>query len=301
LILLDAELLALAFVFGANNIGVIRSAFQQVSGRAAIGYVAASALAFAAGFLTEGYKVESTLTRSLTTLGTDASLVALAAMLILLSSFTMVKFPASVSNLALGSMIGVSFASRTYVNFDVLVAILVAWLLAPVTAALLALLLHRIFLRAVRDRSLESAATSVRMVGTVAVIFASYTLGANNLGILLGFSGSLASTLGVMVAALAGGILFSRLVAWLLGWKMATLSPTAYFSALVGASLTLWLYTQLGIPTSLTQAIVGAMVVLSYTRKPSIVNPKVVFEVLGSWPVLLLAAMALAYLAESLL
>jgi phosphate/sulfate permease len=99
-----------------------------------------------------------------------------------------------------------------------------------------------------------------------------------------------------VVAAIAGGLLFSSSVAWLLGWKMAVLSPSAYLSALLGASITLWIYTQIGIPSSITQAIVGAMVILSIDRKPSIINLRVVYEVIGSWVFLMLSSLCVAFL-----
>jgi phosphate/sulfate permease len=87
----------------------------------------------------------------------------------------------------------------------------------------------------------------------------------------------------------------------MVGWRMAVLSPSGYLSALLGASATLWVYTQLGIPTSVTQAIVGAMVVLSISRKPSIVDSRVVFEVLGSWPLLLASSTVVAFVASRLI
>jgi phosphate/sulfate permease len=134
----------------------------------------------------------------------------------------------------------------------------------------------------------------------VAVFLTGYTLGANNLGALLGFSSGPVLSILVVAAAIFGGLLFSKSVAWLLGWRMAVLSPPAYLSALLGASATLWIYTQLGIPSSLTQAIVGAMLVLSIDRKPSIVNLRVVYEIIGSWVFVLLSSLVVAFLVGSI-
>jgi PiT family inorganic phosphate transporter len=298
LILSDAILLLVAFVFGANNIGVIRSSFQYVSGKDTNLYLGAGSLAFAAGYFVEGSKVKATLTTSLTSAGGGASLVALATVLVLLTAFTLLKFPASISNAVLGAMVGVSLATNALLQANLVVSVIVAWLVAPLSAALIALLIHRTFLSAVRKGSLVSAATRSRYLGMVALLFTGYTLGANNLGTLLGFSSGPTVSILVVLVAIAGGLLFSRSVAWLLGWKMAVLSPSEYLSALLGASLTLWVYTELGIPSSLTQAIVGAMVVLSIERKPSIVNMKVLYEVLGSWVFLLLSSLVVAFLVS---
>ena len=294
----DYLLMSTAFVFGANNIGVVRSAFRQVSGRVALGYTGAAILAFAAGYLLEGYKVSSTLTSGLTDAGPGASSAALVAMLAVMMAFTLLRLPASLSNVLLGAMVGVSVAMGSSVRVGVIGYVLVAWLLSPLSAAALALLTQRVFIHMAAGASLLAVASWSRILGFAVVIVTGYTLGANNLGALLGFSsGPLLSAL-VLLAACIGGLAFSGRVAWLLGWKMAVLSPSAYLSALLGASITLWAYTQLGIPTSLTQAIVGAMVVLSVSRKPSMVDTRVVFEVLGSWPLLLASAMGTAFVVS---
>ncbi len=301
MILPDAVLLLVAFVFGANNIGVIRSSFQYLSGRDTGLYLGASSLAFAVGYLVEGSKVKATFTTSLTSAGGGASLVALSTVLVLMTVFTLLKLPASISSTVLGAMVGVSLAMNARLQVNLMSSVIVAWLVAPLSAGLIALLLHRTFLSAVGRGSLVSAASSSRYMGIAALLFTSYTLGANNLGMMLGFSSGPAVSVLVVLVAIGGGLLFSRSVAWLLGWKMAVLSPSEYLSALLGASLTLWVYTELGIPSSLTQAIVGAMVVLSIERKPSIVNLKVLYEVLGSWVFLLLSSLVVAFLTSLLL
>lgn len=291
----EAELLAVAFVFGANNMGVIRSAFRQASGRPAMAYLAMGAMAFSAGFFVEGFKVRFTFTQSLTAVGPSSSLAAITTTLLLMVALTLLRFPASLSNVVLGSMLGVSLASGAFVRVDVLSSILFAWVVAPLSAALVSLVMHRALIKLMSFMSLLGAAMVTRCLVIMSVAFISYSLGANNLGVLLGFLPGPSEAALALFATLMGGLLFSGRVAWLLGWRMATLSPLAYLSALMGASITLWAYTQLGIPTSLTQAIVGAMVFLSYMRKPSVVNPKVVYEVLGSWPILLAASLLISY------
>jgi PiT family inorganic phosphate transporter len=213
-----------------------------------------------------------------------------------MAAFTLLKLPVSLSNTVLGAMVGISMASDVRLQVNVVSSVIVAWFIAPLSAALIALLLHRTFLSVAGRRSLASVAKWSRYLGMVGVFLTGYTLGANNLGTLLGFSSGPAISILVVVVAIAGGLLFSRSVAWLLGWKMAVLSPSAYLSALLGASITLWIYTQLGIPSSLTQAIVGAMVVLSVDRKPSVINLRVVYEVIGSWIFLFLSSLSIAFL-----
>ncbi len=296
----DVVLLLVAFVFGANNIGVIRSSFQQASGKDVTLYLATGTLAFAVGYFVEGYKVKSTFTTSLTSASQGAQLMALATVLIVMTAFTLLKLPVSLSNTVLGAMVGVSLATTVHLQVNLIGLVIAAWFVAPVSAAVIAILLHRTFLHEVGRGSFVSVERWSRYLGLVAVFLTGYTLGANNLGALLGFSSGPVLSILVVAAAIFGGLLFSKSVAWLLGWRMAVLSPPAYLSALLGASATLWIYTQLGIPSSLTQAIVGAMLVLSIDRKPSIVNLRVVYEIIGSWVFVLLSSLVVAFLVGSI-
>ena len=110
MIIISLLLAATSFVYAANNIGVIRTGFSGLSGRGFWLYLCLSLAGFTAGFALEGQKIGSSITNGLTHLDSTASLVALSVTLLILSIFTFLKLPVSISNVALGAIIGSAFA-----------------------------------------------------------------------------------------------------------------------------------------------------------------------------------------------
>jgi phosphate/sulfate permease len=295
LIIITLLLAATSFVYTANNIGVIRTAFSGSTGRGLWLYLCLSLVGFTAGFALEGHKIGSSITNGLTHLDPTASLVSLSVTLLILSIFTFLKLPVSISNVAVGAIIGSAFAFGLPISTWNLVRVLASWLVAPLTSAILVLAIYFSYCRGVSGLPLGPASRLNRLLGMLAIGFSSYSLSANNLGILMGFSEGTTDAVITLFFALLGSITLSGLVAWTLGYRIASLSPTAYASALLAGSLTLWIYTQLGIPASMAQTVISAMMVLSILKKPSIVNRRVMFEILGSWPFFLVFATILSF------
>ncbi|MDG6928870.1 MAG: inorganic phosphate transporter [Nitrososphaerota archaeon] len=295
MILVSLLLMATSFVFAANNIGMIRSSFQEVHGRAAWGYLGVVVAGFTGGYLAEGYKVGSTVSSGLVRLTSYESAIALAVTLAVMAGFTFLRLPASISNVALGAIVGPAIALGEAVHWGGVYSILLAWLVAPVTAAVLAVLVYAVYLRCVSRWPLLTVARVNRFYGLATVAVTSYSLSANNLGMLLGFASGGLEVWSILVCAVLGSVLMSRLVASTLGWRVAVLSPAAYYSALLAGSVTLWIYTQFGVPASLTQTVVSAVLVLSLSRRPSVVKTRIIFEMLGSWPFFLTFTLAVSY------
>lgn len=296
---LDSVLLiASSFVFAANNIGMIKTSFQFTAGRAQYIYLLVSIAGMVAGFIFEGYKVSSIASKDIAMLSSSESEIALLTTFAVMAIFTMLKLPASLSNVVLGSLIGVAIASNTAFYSGKVAEVIIAWLIAPLTSGLLAILFYSIYRRLVKDMPLTKISIFNRYSVVAIVLISSYTLSANNLGLLLGFPGG--NLLIILLPTIAGVLLLSNIVVSTLGWKMAMLSPTGYMAALLSGSLTLWLYTQLSIPASLTQSVVSGMVALSIYLKPSVVNYRTMFELIGSWPFFLLLSFAISYILTAL-
>lgn len=276
-----------SFLYAANNIGIIRTGFSGMSGKGLWLYLCLSLVGFTTGFALEGNKVGSTITNELAQLDSRASLVTLSVTVLILFIFTFLKYPVSISNVAVGAIIGSALAFGLPISTWNLIRILASWLVAPLTSAVLVLVIYFSYCRSISGLPLGSASMLNRLLGVLAVGFSSYCLSANNLGILMGFSEGTMDAIITLFSALLGSLILSSLVAWTLGYRIASLSPTAYASALLSGSLTLWIYTQFGIPASMSQTVVSAMMVLSIWKKPSIVNRRVMFEILGSWPLFL--------------
>lgn len=62
-----------------------------------------------------------------------------------------------------------------------------------------------------------------------------------------------------------------------------------------------WAGTQLALPVSITQCLIGGMLVAAYTRHITIVNTKQVGETLSLWAVAPLVALILAFFLTAIL
>jgi PiT family inorganic phosphate transporter len=290
-------LAATSFVFTANNTGMIRAGFQYVTGRAGLWYSVAVELAFVSGFLFEGYKVSSIFSGGIASLPGNSENLALGITLLVMVVFTLMRLPASISNVAVGSVLGAAIALSLVLNLRQVELVLVAWLVAPISSGLLATLLYFMHGKIVSGWSLSSVSVFNRFSSLLVIVFTSYTLAANNLGLLLGLSAGAAEAAVIVLAAVLGYVTLGRVTESTVGWKFAALSPTAYSAALLAGSLTLWVYTQLGVPASLTQTVVSGIMALSLYKRPSVVNSRTMFELVGSWPFFLVVSLLLAYLS----
>jgi phosphate/sulfate permease len=290
-----------SFVFSANNIGVIRPGFQGTAYRRRVLYLGLTALGFALGFFAEGYKVGSGIVRDISPPTQSGLELSLLVTLLVMGAFTLLRLPSSISNVAVGALLGPLVASGGLPPVGPLTTIVVAWLVAPATAALLSLAIYAVHNKVIWAWPLLKVSMFNRYFGILAILLSSYTLSANNLGMLTSFgSGALDSAL-ILIAALLGVFILSNLVASTMGWKLAVLTPGSYSSALLGGSVNLWVYTQLGIPASLTQSVVAGVMVLSLVTRPSVVNTRTMFEILGSWPFFLAISFVAAFGAWFLL
>jgi|BEDMetMinimDraft_2_1075160.scaffolds.fasta_scaffold02595_5 phosphate/sulfate permease len=284
---------ATSFVFAANNIGMIKTSFQSVAGRAQWLYLSIAIAGLVLGFVVEGYKLSGLASGDVVSLKPYEAEIAMVTVLAVMSVFTFLRLPASLSNVVLGAILGPAIALGISYDVHKVLYVIAAWLFAPLTSGLLAILLYSAYRKIVSRMALTSVSIFNRISALAITLLSSYTLSANNLGLLLGFPGS--GLLTIIVPAVLGVLLLSNAVLSTLGWRMAMLSQTGYLAALVSGSFTLWLYTQFAIPASLTQTVVSGMMALSIYSKPSIVNYRTMFELVGSWPFFLFLSFLVAY------
>jgi len=209
----------------------------------------------------------------------QAAIAALLAAGIWVTIITVKGLPVSTSQAAVGAVVGagllVSYTQAgigASVEFGVLGTIVIAWVLSPFIAALLAFILFKVFgppLRKIKDIVLLNQILTILVI--VASAFVAYALGANDIGASAGavfafFGGSALDFRIMLVIGLLGGIAltfgvltYSRKVMHTVGTGITRLDALTAFSAQLGAALTVWSFVQFRIPVSTTQAIVGAV------------------------------------------
>ena len=126
-------------------------------------------------------------------------------------------------------------------------------------------------------------------------------LGANNIGLIYGtvVNGGSASDLTAILftlVAIAGMVaLGTGGVSGTIGDRLLVLSPLAVVSTFLASAALLWLGTDLAIPISLTQCLIGGMFGAALSKQDSVVNTRLATENVASWLVAPASALALAF------
>jgi PiT family inorganic phosphate transporter len=136
----------------------------------------------------------------------------------------------------------------------------------------------------------------------VAGCYGAYTLGANNVanvtGIYVG-SGVLAAEAAALIGGLSialGALTYSRKVMETVGKGIVPLDPFSALVAVLAEALSLHLFTQIGVPVSSSQAIVGAVVGVGLVGDVQTVSVKMLARIGIGWIMTPVAGGALAYL-----
>ncbi|MDA4121626.1 MAG: inorganic phosphate transporter [Thaumarchaeota archaeon] len=292
----------LVFVFGWNN-----SAFLIGNGRGSGALTVREALLVSSvglilGVVFEGSSMSKSLAGSLTPTATDqVVIIALAVSLVLTVALTLVKLPVSFSMVLVGAFCGAVIANNLPLNLGRVEEVVGFWAVAPLATALLAFLIMRLIVRSVSGLSLI-ALDGVSRYAVILTSFAvAYVLGANNIGLIYGTvvnGGSSSDSTAILftLVAIAGMVaLGTGGVSGTIGDRLLVLSPLAVVSTFLASAALLWLGTDLEIPISLTQCLIGGMFGAALSKQDSGVNTRLAAENVASWLVAPASALVLAF------
>ena len=259
------------------------------------------------GSVFEGSKCISTLNELSPLLPLTAFCCTLATALTM-TVLTYLGIPASASQGTVGAIIGASiwFGSP---DFSGLYKIVTCWVFTPVCAVIFSYWLHRL-LTYVLDRTITSI-TYRNLLYTFGIAtagcYAAYCLGSNNVanvtGVYVG-SGLLSSEAAALVGGLsiAGGVLtYSGKVMTTIGKGIAPLSPCSACVCVLATGLTLHVFTQIGVPVSSSQAVVGAVVGVGFVGGMRTVSGKVLAKIATGWALTPFAAGVLSLILTKLI
>jgi PiT family inorganic phosphate transporter len=219
----------------------------------------------------------------------DAFWSALAAA-ITMTILTFLALPASASQAIVGAVMGVGLVSGS-ADFSALYRILSCWVFTPIAAIVLGAVLYRVLGYAVQ--AMVRSIPQRDLLFTAGVVFAgcygAYTLGSNNVANVTGvyvaagvLSPENASFLGGV--SIAGGVLtYSRKVMLTVGKGIVPLDPFSALVAVLAEALTLHLFTQIGVPVSSSQAVVGAIVGIGIVRDVQTVSTGMLVKIALGW------------------
>ncbi len=221
-------------------------------------------------------------------------------------ALTLIDLPVSFSMIMVSAFLGATYAGLLPFNVGRSEAVVSYWFIAPVATALLTGAIYYFFRRFASRFGLLTVDSLNRSGALFSGLAVSYTLGANNLGLI--YSGSLAGSpvnFGVMlvlVAVAAVGVvtLGRNALGGRIGDRMLALSPQGVFAAFVASSVLVWVGTQFSLPVSISQCLLGGMLGAAYSRAISAVNRRLVAETLSLWVIAPAVAFSLSFLIEKL-
>jgi phosphate/sulfate permease len=296
----------LTFVFGWNNSSILIGNQRGSGTLSARESVLLCSIGMILGVALDGSHMRSSLSATVSGPPTDpVVLTTLVVSVILTLALTVAAIPVSFSNTMVGAFVGAATAASLVIRQGDLSEILAFWFLAPLATMPVTFLAYRAIEKAMVNWSLLRVDAFNRAgVGMVSIALA-YVLSANNVGLILGtaflaqgpttLGGSLPFALALAGSATVAMTLFGRgNVAGTVGDRLLSLSPQGVLAAFVGTIVMMWVATQLSIPISVTQCLIGGMFGAAFTKKIVIVNRRLSFEVVASWVVVPLGAFVMA-------
>jgi PiT family inorganic phosphate transporter len=223
--------------------------------------------------------------------------------------------PVSTHQAIIGGLAGAGVAMSifssvvTTVNWSQFTTIIEAWVVTPLAAAFFAYLFYRIF--EVPIKRVE-APEKLNFLFSIAVIisgcYLAYVIGANGVGTAMaamyatGLGGGTSVTVLQQLALLGavgvavGSLTYSRNVIKTVGMGITTLGPMSAFTAQLAAALTIHIFTQWGLPTSTSNAIVGGVVGAGLVRGVAAVRGRTMGQIVLAWIATPAVSMILAFL-----
>lgn len=219
-----------------------------------------------------------------------AFLVMLAASLTVIL-MTIMKFPVSTSQSLIGSILGSAILIQK-ADFNQAFKFFGAWFLTPIGGIIIGFIIYKFLERYIEKRfsSITLYDKFIRIGFLLAGAFSSYSLGANNVANVTSIYAGKLNIISTKQAVLIGGITiaigavtFSKAVMKTVGSNLAILSPTAGLVAVIASSIVVYIYAQIGIPVSTSQAIVGAIIGIGLVKGTRTVNFKTFRNILLAW------------------
>ncbi|MCX8027744.1 MAG: anion permease [Thermodesulfovibrionales bacterium] len=213
---------------------------------------------------------------------------------------TWLKLPISTAQLACFSIVGVGLAVDAPISWEkTMLPLVITWVGTPIVGCIFGFVFTK-GVGAVKSEKIEKLKKSMLII---ACCYASFTLGANNSGLAVSVlygSGTVQSLLlagfigGVVVAI--GALTWGRPLLEKVGLHIVQLEINSAIGAQFGQATTAYIAALLGYPTSMNQAIVGAIGGAGLARGVQYIQIKVVKEIVINWAVSLIVSGFTAYI-----
>ncbi len=253
------------------------------------------------GALLEGHKGMDTVGKMANLSDTAAFIAALGAGLTV-ATFSYLSLPVSTSQAIMGAILGIGLISGIP-DLSSLYKVMVCWVFTPIGAMILSMILYPVIGKVFNSLQMDLRMRNIFLQW--ALIFAgcygAYSLGCNNVanvtGVYVG-SGLLAPFNAALIGSLSiatGVLTYSKKVMETVGKKIIEMDGFSAFISEFSAAITVHFFTQVGVPVSTSQAIVGAVVGVGLIKGTRAVKKRTLAEIGVGWITTPLAAGLMAY------
>ena len=297
----------LTFLFGWNNSAFLIGNIRGSGTLSFRGALLTAVVGLLAGVFVEGPKMLSSLDGSLSPAASITTLgITLVASILVTLGFTSFNLPVSFTAAMVGAFLGGTYHAGLPINLGQTELVISFWFVAPLLTGVLTFLLYNGVARLVSNFGILTVDTINRVGVVVSSLAVSYSLGANNIGLIYGTaSGTFvglddwAALVGLALLAVLGTALLGRGgVTGTVGDRMLILSPQGVLTVFVTSALVIWIGTQLSVPISIGQCVLGGMFGAAYAKSVTVVNKKLAIETVSGWVVVPVAAFVIAYFAS---
>jgi PiT family inorganic phosphate transporter len=241
------------------------------------------------GAILEGDKCLSSL-GSLSALSHLEAFVALLASALTMIFLIFLALPASTSQAIVGALMGIAMYHGSP-DFSALSKIVTCWVLTPIGGVLCSVILYKPLRLLLVDRVKSLVARNrLFFIGILATgSYGAYSLGSNNVANVTGVyvvSGLLSPKLAVVLGGLSiafGVLTYSKKTMMTVGKSIVPLDPFSALLAVLSEAMVLHVFTQIGVPVSSSQAIVGGVVGVGIVRDFRTVNFRIFAKIIAGW------------------
>jgi len=261
------------------------------------------------GAVLEGPKCMHTLGKLASTGSVNEAFVILFAAALSVMIMSLMGIPVSTSQAVVGAILGGSLfryyggEAEALKSFGQLGKIVLCWVGTPIGSAIIGFILFYLLDKFI-SRYIKNVIALNRFITWSLIIsgcYGAYGLGANNVanttavyvssGMLTEFNAALYGGIAIAVGALT----FSRRVMYTVGEEIAVIGPLGALIATLSHSLIIHFFTQVGVPVSSSQAIVGAVMGIGFVKGVGGVSYKKLAEIVAGWVLTPLSAMLFSF------
>ena len=203
---------------------------------------------------------------------------------------TILGLPVSTSQAVVGAILGIGILNQQ-LNLAGLGKVVACWFGTPVGAVVIAIIIYKVLAVFYNNLKINLFQSDIliRLSMIAAGSYGAYALGANNVAnVTAVFVG--AGHLSVFSAALIGGLsiglgilTLSKRVMETVGKKLVRLDPFSALVVLLAQSITVHIYTFIGVPVSTSQAVIGAVLGVGIVKGISTVSGRTLVNIIIAW------------------